>query len=415
MRRPTIAIGLPPAEREAIVGELTAAEFGSVILESVDELPAVIEAGLPVGLAILDATEDSLGFAGALAALRAKGLGVPILVIADQVQFETLGEGTALGQDDEIVLRPVEADAVRWRAEAMLIRAQVVTEKASTAVMAHGPIEAEWAARSPIVAVFNPKGGVGKTTIATNLATAIQNRKDRRVLLVDADTVTGHVTMSLGMDAGRTIADAWLDEDEGGPAEGFLDIAGVHESGIRVAALVSSPLAMPNLDAERVAEALLAARWGVDVVVVDLHPSYSDVNLTIFRIADRILVPVTPDLPAIRAAVQLADVATELGIRDRLGLVVNRANSGVSVKQIEQAVGIPAMAQIRSGGMLFVRAANEGRTVTDMFPKERVTADFEVLAERVLGLEPADAVLTSSPEKASLLGGIFGRKEPVRA
>jgi len=410
MRRPTIAIGLPASERDAILHELTAAEFGSVILESVEELPAVMEAGLPVGLAILDATKEPLAFAAALATIRTAGSTMPVLVIADEAQFTALGEGAALGPNDEIVLRPADADAVRWRCEAMLIRAQVTSGQSTNAVMANGPIEAEWAARSPIIAVFNPKGGVGKTTIATNLATAIQNRKDRRVLLVDADTVTGHVTMSLGMEAGRTIADAWLDEDEGGPAEGLLDLAAVHESGIRVAALVSSPLSMPHLDPERVAEALLAARWGVDVIVVDLHPSYSDVNQTIFRIADRIIVPVTPDLPAIRAAVQLVDVATEMGVRDRLAIVVNRANSGVSVKQIEQAVGIPAMAQIRSGGMLFVRAANEGKTVTDMFPREKVTADFETLSERILGLDPA-AVVAHGAERPSILGGIFGRKE----
>jgi pilus assembly protein CpaE len=415
MRRPTIAVGLPAYERDAVLQQITEAEFGSVILESADELPAVIDAGLPVGLAILDATNDPLAFAATLYAMREDGLTIPVLVVADQAQFEAVGEGMALGPNDEVVLRPADADAIRWRAEAMLIRAQVTAEQATNAVMANGPIEAEWAARSPIIAVFNPKGGVGKTTIATNLATAIQQRKDRRVLLVDADTVTGHVTMSLGMETGRTIADAWLDEDEGGPPEGLLDIAAVHDSGVRVAALVSSPLAMPSLNPERVAEALLAARWGVDVIVVDLHPSYSDVNQTIFRIADRIIVPVTPDLPAIRAAVQLVEVATELGVRDRLALVVNRANSGVSVKQIEQAVGLPAIAQIRSGGMLFVRAANEGQTVTEMFPKERVTGDFEALAERILGLDKASQAAASSAERPTILGGIFGRKEPVRA
>ncbi len=62
-------------------------------------------------------------------------------------------------------------------------------------------------------------------------------------------------------------------------------------------------------------------------------------------------------------------------------MVVNRANSGVSVADMERTVGMPAFAQIRSGGLLFVRAANEGRTVIEMFPREKITADFDTLAE----------------------------------
>lgn len=415
MRRPTIAICLPPGDRDVVINQLTAAEFGTVALEHVTDLANAIGGGLPVGLAILDATDNPAELADGLARLRAQGMDVPSLIVAGAEQFDAFPEEDLFGPNDELVLRPMDADGLRWRAEAMLVRSQVDTGGADSAVLSRGQVEAGWAARSPIVAIFNPKGGVGKTTIATNLAATLQGRRDRAVLLVDADTVTGHVTLSLGMDSGRTLTDAWLDEDEGGPAEGLLDIAAVHDSGIRVAALVSSPLAMGHLDPERVAEAIMAARWGVDVIVVDLHPSYSDVNQTIFSIADRILMPVTPDLPAIRAAVQMTEVATELGVRDRLAMVANRADSGVSVKQMEDAVGLPAAAKIRSGGMLFVRAANEGRTVTDMYPKELVSRDFESLADFVLGIEPSPATDgNKAPGRASLLTGLFGRKQTVR-
>jgi pilus assembly protein CpaE len=142
---------------------------------------------------------------------------------------------------------------------------------------------------------------------------------------------------------------------------------------MRVASLTNSPLDTDILEPERVVDAIQAARRGFDFVVIDLHPSYSRLNQAIFAIADRILVPVTPDVPAIRAAVQLSDYAQELGVRDRLALVINRANSGVAVADMERTVGMPSTALIRSGGLLFVRAANEGRTVIEMFPKEKIT------------------------------------------
>jgi Flp pilus assembly CpaE family ATPase len=78
-------------------------------------------------------------------------------------------------------------------------------------------------------------------------------------------------------------------------------------------------------------------------------------------------------------------VAVGLGCRERLAMVINRANSGLSVADMERTVGMPGLSLIRSGGLLFVRAANEGRTVIEMFPKEKITTDFEVLADRVLG------------------------------
>ena len=77
---------------------------------------------------------------------------------------------------------------------------------------------------------------------------------------------------------------------------------------------------------------------------------------------------------------------------------------------MERTVGMPALALIRSGGLLFVRAANEGRTVVEMFPKEKVTEDFDTLAEKLFG-PVAPAAPAAKPAFR-----IFGRqKEPARA
>ena len=117
----------------------------------------------------------------------------------------------------------------------------------------------------------------------------------------------------------------------------------------------------------------------------------------------------------------LRDVAREIsnGFAEKLALVVNRANSGVSVADMEQTTGMTAMALIRSGGMLFVRAANEGRTVIDMYPNEKISEDFDALADRVLGATVANDEPEPSPAAAVAaklsLGFLSRKKAPLRA
>jgi pilus assembly protein CpaE len=385
MARPAVVIALPNDEATPVAAELREAGFQAVTVTHPDQLDALLASRRDVAVAILDGETDfnlSLEYYGLL---RDAGRAIPALMVVSQRTLDQLSANSHSSVEDEYVTRPYSAESLRWRVEAMCIRSQTVDD-GSGPILQGGSIEAgDWTRRATVIAVFNPKGGVGKTTVATNLASALQMHKKQSVLLIDADTVTGHVTTSLGIEGIRTVVDSWRDELEGGPVESLNDLAAAHPSGMKVVALTSTPLHTEILDAERVASAISAARRGFDFVVIDLHPSYSPLNQAIFEVADRILVPVTPDVPAIRAAVQLSDIAGELGIRERLALVINRANSGVSVADMEKTVGMQSLALVRSGGLLFVRAANEGRTVIEMFPKEKISEDFDALADRVLG------------------------------
>jgi len=406
--RPAIAVALPTSEATPVAAELRAAGFTVATVTHPDELEALLASRRDVAVAILDGETDLDQSLEYYSLLRENGRQIPALMVMSDRALARMDVG-ANEAEDEYFSRPYSAESLRWRVEAMCIRSQTVDD-GSGPVLQGGPIETDgWSSRATLVVVFNPKGGVGKTTIATNLASVLQSRRGHNVLLIDADTVTGHVATSLGIDGLRTLADSWHDAAEGGPRETIADIASAHPSGMRVASLTTSPLDTDILDPERVADAINAARRGFDFVVVDLHPSYGALNLAIFAIADKILVPVTPDVPAIRAAVQMADYATELGVRDRLALVINRANSGVAVADLERTVGMPSIALIRSGGLLFVRAANEGRTVIEMFPKEKITEDFDALADRVLGTPAA-------PPPVKVPFALFNRaKTTVRA
>jgi Flp pilus assembly CpaE family ATPase len=400
--RPAIVAALPPGEQGPVLAELRAAGFDAIAIDRPAELEDLLATRRDIAVAILDGESDFDTSLEYYALLHEGGQRIPALMVLSPRALDAMASGPSRADaGDEFFTRPYSPDALRWRVEAMCIRSMTIDDGSGPVIQGGSMEMGDWQRRATVLAVFNPKGGVGKTTVATNLASALQVAQGQQVLLVDADTVTGHVTTSLGLEQVRTVADSWRDQLDGGPVESFAEIASPHPSGLSVVSLTSSPLNTEILDPERVAESIEVARRGYDFIVVDLHPSYSRLNQQVFERADTILVPVTPDVPALRAAVQLRDVALETGIADRLALIVNRANSGVSVADMERTVGMPALALIRSGGLTLVKAANAGRTVSEMFPRERISEDFHALAEQLVRPGAAAAAVDRAPGGAT--------------
>ena len=411
MARPSIAIALPRDEQGPVAGALREADLDPIVVHRPAELEAHLAAGRDFAVAILDGENDFDTSLEYYALLHEAGRDIPALMVLSARALERVGAAHA-GTKDEYFTRPYSTESIRWRVEAMMIR-RLAVDDGSGAVIQTGPLTIDdWSRNGTMVAVFNPKGGVGKTTVAVNLAAAL-TAMGRRVLLVDADTVTGHIASSLGLEHVRTLVDEVIDAREAGvdPPATLDDLLCAHPSGMHVLVLASSPLKTSLLDPAHVAAAIDTGRRNHDVVVVDLHPDYDPLNRAIFEKADRILVPVTPDVPALRAAVQLRDVAGELGFAEKLAMVINRANSGVSVGDMERTIGMSSLALVRSAGLQLVKSANEGRTVIELFPREKVTEDFRILAERIVGAPRAKSEVPSRLSLTSLFGR---RKESVR-
>jgi MinD-like ATPase involved in chromosome partitioning or flagellar assembly len=372
---------------------LAEAGFEAIEVADADQLESLLERRPDVGLAILDGESNFDSTIEMYSMLHDGERNVACLMVVSATALDRLSLAGRARVNGEFVTRPYSAASLRWRVEAMLIRAETMMIRAEAldddarGAILDGEVtvaSSATARRGQIVVVFNPKGGVGKTTIAINTSAMLQLRKNQRVLLIDCDTVTGHVVASLGMTEIPTVVDVWTADLGTNQTHSLSEIASAHGSGVAVLTMSRSPLHTEVLEPKRVAQAISAARDHYDWVVVDMHPDYGPLNQGIFALADHILVPVTPEVPTIRAAVQFREVAVELQIRDRLALVVNRSNSGISAGDVEKVVGFGAIAKIRSAGMLFVHAANGGHSAVEEYPRARVVGDIEALADRLI-------------------------------
>jgi pilus assembly protein CpaE len=273
-----------------------------------------------------------------------------------------------------------------------------------------------------VVVVYSPQGGVGTTTVSTNLAAAMM-QPGTKVLLIDADLQFGDVGVFLNLQAQNTLSDLAknaLEED--------LDMDLVenvlikHDSGLKVLLAPLTPEDAESVTATGITRLLTKLRGNFDFLIVDTASRLDEVNLSLFDIADLIILVTSPTLPALKNTRLVLNVMQSLQYpEEKVQVVFNHVNAEFErarvvppVSAFEQKLKKTAIGQVPADERKVLAAVTRGTPL--IATKERNTSparEFYALAETVRALlyPVAEAQPNADAGKSSQrLGGLFAKR-----
>ncbi len=255
---------------------------------------------------------------------------------------------------------------------------------------------------SRVVSVFSPKGGVGKTTVATNLAVALRMATNKKVALVDASLIFGDIGIMLNITTGNSISDL-VPNIHAVDIELLDRVLVQHSSGVKVLLAPPRPELAELVAADHLRTVVNLLRSHYDYVVIDTHPNFDDVTLAMLDISDRIVVLTTLEMPAIKNLKLFLEVAEALEYPpEKLLLAINRADStgGIVAEDIEKNIRVKIAATIVSSGQMMLTAANQGVPVIIAERDSQVSRNLMDLAKQLMTEEDLQAVAARAVEQA---------------
>lgn len=307
------------------------------------------------------------------------------------LQFPEISVVLAAEQNESLVLAAMRSgvrDILSPAADSDSIR--VMVERASLAAAGRRRGLAPNAVETPsptsggrIIAVMSPKGGVGKTTIATNLAVGLGAVAPMGVVIVDLDLQFGDVASGLLLHPERTITDAVL-----GPASQdsmvLKTYLNVHPASIYALCAPHNPVEMDRISAQHVSNLIEQLRHEFQYVVIDTAPGLGEHVLAALENATDAVWVCGMDIPSIRGLQTGLQILEELQLLPQYRhVVLNMADrkSGLSHADVEATIRVPVDVAIpRSRTLPY--STNKGVPLLQDGARDAATKGLRLLVNR---------------------------------
>lgn len=273
----------------------------------------------------------------------------PLVLTLGQDRDEVV-ELLRLGARD-VIAEDSEADDLKASVEHLL---EIVGHRRSTS-------RAGRMTRRRVIAVLSPKGGSGKTTMATNLAVGLALRAPQQVLLIDLDSQFGDCLAALGIaapehDLAHAVSAVAVDRSA---LKVFLT---THESGLAILPPPDDLAVAEEMDPDALKSTIGALVEEFPLTVIDTSAGIDEAALIAAEFATDLLFVSTTDVPSIRAVAKQLDALDRIGLTaPRRHFLLNRSNArvGLSISDVETSVGMEAAFTVPSS-RAFPIATNEG-------------------------------------------------------
>ena len=399
-----LSILLLAADRNAaaqVSQALAAPGHGVTVVATVADL---IASAPRYSLVVLDRVPAGTTVAEVITQLRADTSGpvAPILAISQTADVE---ERIALleANADDVVTRPFDAAELTSRVEALAMDAQRADTRAAGRGFASG-------SGRRVIAVFSPKGGVGTTTIATNLALLAAERHPNQTLIMDLDLSFGQVASHLNLTPKQSVLELARDVAAQHDPDLFRTYAIHHPGNLQVLTAPPGPGFTSLITPQHVEDIIAVASDAYEVVIIDAGTALDERAMTIFGRSDTTVIPVLPEIPALNSVHLMFDQLSDIGaLGGSIIFVLNNAFARDLLKRtdIETALGAKIAAELPYDPLVYLKAVNEGVPVVRGSARSQPAERLRALSDIVLG---PTAGTTSTGPASKEKRGLFGRR-----
>jgi pilus assembly protein CpaE len=305
---------------------------------------------------------------------------LPIIVFSTEANIRLMRQSMVSGASDYLT-EPLVAEDL----ESAIMR--VLERKEREGMRRRGEL-ADPVAQGTIITVFGAKGGIGKTTISSNLAVALASEAHQTVALVDMDTRFGDVAITMDIPVERSIADLARNLDNV-DRNTLRDYLVQHESGVRILPAPTRPSDWRNLTAQHIRDVVDVLAQTHDFVILDTPGTFNEIVAAAIEVGTMILLITTLDMASIKDTVLALEMLHERFGNDeeRIKVVLNRAgmDTGVREKDVERTLDAELWWRIPQDNEV-VRAAQLGRPIVMSRPNSKVSIEIRDIARALAGI-----------------------------